>query len=101
MLAHSRRAKVAELHRGLAHKRSTLTSILDRLAFVKSQVYRKCRHGGMRSVDGWLRTHLIANRRYILAADVADFNRMFALDEFAGKVSSLSSARSTSSNETK
>jgi DNA-binding MarR family transcriptional regulator len=32
LLAHSRRAKVADLHRGLAHKRSTLTSILDRLA---------------------------------------------------------------------
>src|SRR5438876_6232306 len=32
MLAHSGPAKVAELHRGLAHKRSTLTSILDRLA---------------------------------------------------------------------
>ena len=33
---------------------------------------------------GWLRTHLIANRRYILAADVAEFNRRLALDEFAG-----------------
>jgi hypothetical protein len=33
---------------------------------------------------GWLRTHLIANRRYILAADVAQFNRRLALDEFAG-----------------
>ena len=32
MLAHSGPAKMAELHRGLAHKRSTLTSILDRLA---------------------------------------------------------------------
>src|SRR6516162_9368283 len=32
MLAHSDRANVADLHRGLAHKRSTLTSILDRLA---------------------------------------------------------------------
>jgi DNA-binding MarR family transcriptional regulator len=32
LLAHSHRANVAELHRGLAHKRSTLTSILDRLA---------------------------------------------------------------------
>lgn len=31
MLAQSGRATVAELHRGLAHKRSTLTSILDRL----------------------------------------------------------------------
>jgi DNA-binding MarR family transcriptional regulator len=32
MLAESSPATVAELHRGLAHKRSTLTSILDRLA---------------------------------------------------------------------
>jgi DNA-binding MarR family transcriptional regulator len=32
MLAHSDPASVADLHRGLAHKRSTLTSILDRLA---------------------------------------------------------------------
>jgi DNA-binding MarR family transcriptional regulator len=31
LLAHSAPAKVADLHRGLAHKRSTLTSILDRL----------------------------------------------------------------------
>jgi DNA-binding MarR family transcriptional regulator len=32
LLAHSDRTNVADLHRGLAHKRSTLTSILDRLA---------------------------------------------------------------------
>src|SRR6266550_9045184 len=32
LLAHSGPANVAELHQGLAHKRSTLTSILDRLA---------------------------------------------------------------------
>jgi len=32
LLAHSGRANVGDLHRGLAHKRSTLTSILDRLA---------------------------------------------------------------------
>jgi DNA-binding MarR family transcriptional regulator len=32
LLAQSRRTNVADLHRGLAHKRSTLTSILDRLA---------------------------------------------------------------------
>jgi DNA-binding MarR family transcriptional regulator len=31
LLARSRRATIGELHRGLAHKRSTLTSILDRL----------------------------------------------------------------------
>lgn len=32
LLARSRSANVAELHHGLAHKRSTLTSILDRLS---------------------------------------------------------------------
>jgi DNA-binding MarR family transcriptional regulator len=32
LLAHRSPAKVTDLHRGLAHKRSTLTSILDRLA---------------------------------------------------------------------
>lgn len=32
LLAQSGRANVSHLHRGLAHKRSTLTSILDRLA---------------------------------------------------------------------
>ena len=32
LLAQSAPARVADLHRGLAHKRSTLTSILDRLA---------------------------------------------------------------------
>src|SRR5438132_12476012 len=32
LLAESSPATVADLHRGLAHKRSTLTSILDRLA---------------------------------------------------------------------
>jgi DNA-binding MarR family transcriptional regulator len=31
LLAYSSPANIAELHRGLAHKRSTLTSILDRL----------------------------------------------------------------------
>src|SRR5215469_13523756 len=42
---------------------------------------------------GWLRTHLIANRRYVLAADVAEFNRRLASDEFAGTVSNLSAVR--------
>src|SRR6266516_3970648 len=32
LLARSAPANIADLHRGLAHKRSTLTSILDRLA---------------------------------------------------------------------
>jgi hypothetical protein len=43
---------------------------------------------------GWLRTHLIANRRYILAADVAEFNRRLASDEFAGSSLNLSVAAS-------
>jgi hypothetical protein len=42
---------------------------------------------------GWLRTHLIANRRYVLAADIAEFNRRLASDEFAGTVSNLSAVR--------
>jgi hypothetical protein len=43
---------------------------------------------------GWLRTHLIANRRYILVADMAEFNRKLASDEFAGSVSNLCGTRS-------
>jgi len=39
---------------------------------------------------GWLRTHLISNKRYLLAADVAEFNRRIASDEFAGAISNLS-----------
>ena len=30
---------------------------------------------------GWLRTHLIANKRYVLAADIAEFNRRLASDD--------------------
>jgi hypothetical protein len=50
---------------------------------------------------GWLRTHLIANRRYILAADVAKFNRRLASDEFAGSISNLSADARSNSKETK
>jgi len=49
---------------------------------------------------GWLQTHLIANRRYVLAADVAEFNRKLASDEFAGSVQNPSVARSIKSNKT-
>jgi hypothetical protein len=65
-------------------------------------LHRFCEISGLSKVSawryekrGWLRTHLIANRRYILAADVAEFNRRLASDEFAGNVSNLSAARST------
>src|SRR5438105_2183551 len=50
---------------------------------------------------GWLRTHLITNRRYILAVDVAEFNRRLASDEFAGSVSNLSEARSKKETQRK
>jgi hypothetical protein len=42
---------------------------------------------------GWLTTHLIANRRYILAADVAEFNRRIASGELAGKPANPSATR--------
>ena len=64
-------------------------------------LHRFCEITGLSKVSawryekrGWLRTHLIANRRYISAADLADFNRRFASDEFAGNVSKLSGGRS-------
>jgi hypothetical protein len=41
---------------------------------------------------GWLRTHLISNRRYVLAADLIEFNRRLAAGEFAGAPSNLSAA---------
>jgi hypothetical protein len=64
-------------------------------------LHRFCEISGLSKVSawryekhGWLRTHLIANRRYILAADVAEFNRRLASDEFAGSVPNPSVARS-------
>ena len=72
-------------------------------------LHRFCEITGLSAVSawryekrGWLRTHLIANRRYILAADVAEFNRRLASDEFGGRVSNRSVARSIQSrNEPK
>jgi DNA-binding MarR family transcriptional regulator len=92
LLAHSRRAKVADLHRGLAHKRSTLTSILDRLArrglvtravgetdrrtFVVS-LTAKGRKLGQR-----VQRHLFALERAVArrvsAADIKGFNKVVA-----------------------
>lgn len=34
---------------------------------------------------GWLQTYLISNRRYVLAADVAEFNRRLKAGDFAGE----------------
>ena len=71
-------------------------------------LHRFCEITGLSKVSawryekrGWLRTHLIANRRYILAADVAEFNRRFAADEFAGNVSNLFGARSIKRKQAK
>src|SRR4029453_10873020 len=59
-------------------------------------LHRFCEITGLSKVSawrfekrGWLRTHLIANRRYILAEDVAEFNRRVAAGEFVGKVADL------------
>jgi hypothetical protein len=59
--------------------------------FHQCRLHRFCEITGLSQVSawryekrGWLRTHLIANRRYILAADVAEFNRRVASDVFAG-----------------
>src|SRR5213083_1590094 len=41
LLATSAPATIADLHRGLAHKRSTLTSILDRLADLEQAIARR------------------------------------------------------------
>ena len=59
----------------------------------------KLDHTELGSVLGWRRTHLIANKRYIFAADVSQFSRRFAPDEFAGSVSNLSVARSIKSKK--
>ena len=60
-------------------------------------LHRFCEITGLSAVSawryekrGWLRTHLIANRRYILAADMAEFNRRLASDEFASSSPNLS-----------
>ncbi len=50
---------------------------------------------------GWLRTHLISSRRYVLAADVAEFNRRLAWGEFAEGASNLSIERTNQPDDKK
>jgi len=92
LLADSGRATVAHLHRGLAHKRSTLTSILDRLASRKlitravgetdrrTFVVQLTAKG--RKVAHRIRRHLSvlerAVTRRVRAADIKGFNRVVA-----------------------
>jgi len=96
LLAHSpHRANVADLHRGLAHKRSTLTSILDRLArrrlvtravgetdrrtFIV-KLTAKGRRLAQR-VQRYLSTLERAVVRRVKAADVRGFNKVVAILE--------------------
>jgi DNA-binding MarR family transcriptional regulator len=92
LLAHSGRANVADLHRGLAHKRSTLTSILDRLARRRlitravgetdrrTFVVRLTAKG--RKLGQRVQRHLSALERDVVhrvsAADIQGFNRVVA-----------------------
>jgi DNA-binding MarR family transcriptional regulator len=93
LLAHSpHRANIADLHRGLAHKRSTLTSILDRLArrrLVTRAVGETDRRTFIvkltakgRRLAKRLQRHLSALERAVLrqvnAADVRGFNKVVA-----------------------
>jgi DNA-binding MarR family transcriptional regulator len=92
LLAHSGQANVADLHRGLAHKRSTLTSILDRLArrgLITRDVGETDRRTfvvrltpkGRRLAQG-IQRHLSALERAVIhrvkAADVKGFNKVVA-----------------------
>jgi hypothetical protein len=61
---------------------------------------RFCEITGLSPVTAWrmqrkgmLKTHLIANRRYILAEDLAEFNRRVKAGEFAGKTFNPSAHR--------
>lgn len=92
LLAHSGPANVAQLHRGLAHKRSTLTSILDRLAKRglitravgetdrRTFVVRPTAKG--RKLAQRIRRHLAALERAVAekvsAVDIEGFNRVVA-----------------------
>jgi DNA-binding MarR family transcriptional regulator len=92
LLAHSGRANVADLHRGLAHKRSTLTSILDRLARRglitrsvgetdrRTFVVRLTARGRKlaRRVERYLSALERAVVRRVSAADIKGFNRVVA-----------------------
>jgi DNA-binding MarR family transcriptional regulator len=92
MLAHSGRASVAELHRGLAHKRSTLTSILDRLAargLITREVGKTDRRTFLvtlttkgRKVARRINRHLLTLERAVASrvtsGDLKGFNRVIA-----------------------
>jgi len=92
LLAQSGPANVAALHRGLAHKRSTLTSILDRLArrgLITREVGETDRRTFLvrptakgRKLAQRVQRHLSALERAVSrrlsAADIKGFNRVVA-----------------------
>jgi DNA-binding MarR family transcriptional regulator len=92
LLAYSAPAKVADLHHGLAHKRSTLTSILDRLAnrgLITREVGKTDRRTFLimltakgRKLARRVSRHLSALERAVVrrmsAADMKGFNKVVA-----------------------
>jgi DNA-binding MarR family transcriptional regulator len=115
LLAHSRRANVADLHRGLAHKRSTLTSILDRLARRglitrtvgatdrRTFVVRLTAKG--RKLAKRVQRHLSALERAVVrrvsAANIRGFNKVVAtLEQEAQRVGSRSAGRNRKRKKT-
>lgn len=95
MLDHSAPAKIADLHRGLAHKRSTLTSILDRLAargLITREVGKSDRRtfwvkltGKGRTIAKRVGRHLSALEQAVLkraaAADIKGFGNVITILE--------------------
>src|SRR5262245_33277758 len=95
LLASAAPATIAELHRGLAHKRSTLTSILDRLSdrgLITRTVGTEDRRTFLiaptskgRALAAHVKRHLAdleqAVARRVTAADVAAFLRVVAAVE--------------------
>lgn len=110
LLAGSSPATVGELHEGLAHKRSTLTSILDRLTergFVTRAVGESDRRTFVvaltpsgRRVAREVHGHLADLERAIAArvsrADVRGFQRVIAAVEVAAHARTISPARASS-----
>jgi DNA-binding MarR family transcriptional regulator len=100
LLADSSPATVTDLHRGLAHRRSTLTSILDRLAdrkLITRNVGKSDRRtfdigltGQGRTVAGRVSRHLAELerrvRRQLDSSDLRGFNNVIgALEMEAGR----------------
>jgi len=95
MLADSPPVKVADLHRGLAHKRSTLTSILDRLehrGFITREVGKTDRRTFLvmltakgRNLAGRVSRHLLDLEREVVRhvsfADIKGFKNVVSVLE--------------------